>query len=170
MYCKNCGKEVNDNAYICLSCGVKLKEEPPIAVKEETPTAIKSETPSINQAASTVRAWKAIDIVNISVLSVLFVLMVIGFTFYLIRGTGFYGNILSSGSYSYYGYLVGKIYEVFSIFISSLTSAFIVSAVVSLFSIKQTKFTALNKISLIFACFQIFAAVILGFVCILVVK
>ena len=24
MYCKNCGKEIGDNAYICSGCGVKV--------------------------------------------------------------------------------------------------------------------------------------------------
>ena len=26
-YCPNCGKEVNEKAYVCLNCGIKLKEE-----------------------------------------------------------------------------------------------------------------------------------------------
>ena len=25
-YCQNCGKEVNENAYVCLNCGAKLAE------------------------------------------------------------------------------------------------------------------------------------------------
>lgn len=28
MFCKNCGKEVSDNAYICTNCGALLKEQP----------------------------------------------------------------------------------------------------------------------------------------------
>ncbi len=28
MFCKNCGKEVNDHSYVCIHCGVKLAEEP----------------------------------------------------------------------------------------------------------------------------------------------
>lgn len=27
MFCKNCGKEIDDNAYVCLNCGAKVKEE-----------------------------------------------------------------------------------------------------------------------------------------------
>ena len=27
MFCKNCGKEISDNAYVCPSCGVLTKEE-----------------------------------------------------------------------------------------------------------------------------------------------
>ncbi len=27
MFCKNCGKEIDDNAYVCLHCGAKIKEE-----------------------------------------------------------------------------------------------------------------------------------------------
>ena len=27
MYCKNCGKEVNDNAVICVHCGVALEQK-----------------------------------------------------------------------------------------------------------------------------------------------
>lgn len=27
MYCKNCGKEIDDNAYVCPNCGVKVKDE-----------------------------------------------------------------------------------------------------------------------------------------------
>lgn len=27
MYCRNCGKEIDDNAYICIHCGVKVQEE-----------------------------------------------------------------------------------------------------------------------------------------------
>lgn len=25
MYCKNCGKELNDNAYVCINCGAKVE-------------------------------------------------------------------------------------------------------------------------------------------------
>ena len=24
MFCKNCGKEIDDNAYVCLNCGAKV--------------------------------------------------------------------------------------------------------------------------------------------------
>ena len=27
MFCKNCGKEIDDNAYVCPHCGVKVKDE-----------------------------------------------------------------------------------------------------------------------------------------------
>lgn len=27
MYCKNCGKEIDDNAYVCVHCGVKVNNE-----------------------------------------------------------------------------------------------------------------------------------------------
>lgn len=27
MYCKNCGKEIDNNAYVCPNCGVKVKDE-----------------------------------------------------------------------------------------------------------------------------------------------
>ena len=27
MYCKNCGKEISDNAYVCPNCGVKVATE-----------------------------------------------------------------------------------------------------------------------------------------------
>ena len=27
MYCKNCGKEIDDKAYVCPFCGVKVAEE-----------------------------------------------------------------------------------------------------------------------------------------------
>lgn len=27
MYCRNCGAQINDNAYVCIHCGVKVKEE-----------------------------------------------------------------------------------------------------------------------------------------------
>ncbi len=27
MYCKNCGKEIDDNAYVCPNCGVKVESE-----------------------------------------------------------------------------------------------------------------------------------------------
>ncbi|MFI3284413.1 MAG: TM2 domain-containing protein [Erysipelotrichaceae bacterium] len=27
MYCKNCGAEINDIAYVCVLCGVKVKDE-----------------------------------------------------------------------------------------------------------------------------------------------
>ena len=29
MYCKNCGKEISDNAYVCPNCGVKVAEDAP---------------------------------------------------------------------------------------------------------------------------------------------
>ena len=28
MYCKNCGKEVNDNAVVCIHCGVAIDNKP----------------------------------------------------------------------------------------------------------------------------------------------
>lgn len=27
MFCKFCGKEINENAYICVHCGAKVKED-----------------------------------------------------------------------------------------------------------------------------------------------
>lgn len=27
MFCKNCGKEIDDNAYVCLHCGAKVGSE-----------------------------------------------------------------------------------------------------------------------------------------------
>ncbi len=37
MFCKNCGKEIDDNAYVCVHCGVKVAEEPaaPVQVAAE---------------------------------------------------------------------------------------------------------------------------------------
>lgn len=29
MYCKNCGTEIDKNAYVCPKCGVKVKESKP---------------------------------------------------------------------------------------------------------------------------------------------
>lgn len=27
MFCRNCGKEIDNNAYVCPNCGVKVKDE-----------------------------------------------------------------------------------------------------------------------------------------------
>ena len=27
MFCKNCGKEIDDNAYVCHNCGVKIEQK-----------------------------------------------------------------------------------------------------------------------------------------------
>lgn len=27
MFCKNCGKEIDDNAYVCLNCGAKVQDD-----------------------------------------------------------------------------------------------------------------------------------------------
>lgn len=27
MFCKNCGSEIDDNAYVCPNCGAKVKED-----------------------------------------------------------------------------------------------------------------------------------------------
>ena len=27
MFCKNCGKEINEGAYVCLGCGAKVERE-----------------------------------------------------------------------------------------------------------------------------------------------
>lgn len=27
MFCKNCGKEIDDNAYVCVHCGIKVKDD-----------------------------------------------------------------------------------------------------------------------------------------------
>ncbi len=37
MYCSNCGKEINDNADICLNCGTFIKKERPEEVKKVQP-------------------------------------------------------------------------------------------------------------------------------------
>lgn len=29
MFCKNCGKEISDNAYVCPNCGVKVAADAP---------------------------------------------------------------------------------------------------------------------------------------------
>lgn len=29
MYCKVCGKEINDKAYVCIHCGAKVAEDAP---------------------------------------------------------------------------------------------------------------------------------------------
>lgn len=35
MYCKNCGNEIDDNAYFCIHCGFRVGDElPPVASKE----------------------------------------------------------------------------------------------------------------------------------------
>lgn len=28
MYCKNCGRQIDDNAYLCIHCGVRVQDEP----------------------------------------------------------------------------------------------------------------------------------------------
>jgi len=35
MFCKNCGKEIDNNAYVCIHCGVKVSEENKPAVNTE---------------------------------------------------------------------------------------------------------------------------------------
>lgn len=37
MFCYNCGKEVDDNAVICVNCGVALKKSEPLEAEEEKP-------------------------------------------------------------------------------------------------------------------------------------
>lgn len=27
MFCKNCGKEIDDNAFVCLGCGAKVQDD-----------------------------------------------------------------------------------------------------------------------------------------------
>ena len=42
-FCRNCGKEVNEKAYVCLSCGALVnekKEEPKPIVKDGTSNGI----------------------------------------------------------------------------------------------------------------------------------
>jgi len=36
MYCRNCGKEIDDKAYICIHCGVKVQEETPRYIYPKT--------------------------------------------------------------------------------------------------------------------------------------
>lgn len=39
MYCKNCGKEINNNAYVCPNCGVLVKSAPTeVVAKKESNT------------------------------------------------------------------------------------------------------------------------------------
>ncbi len=33
MFCKNCGKEIDDNAYVCLNCGAKVQDDSPTIEK-----------------------------------------------------------------------------------------------------------------------------------------
>lgn len=35
-YCKNCGKELDDNAYVCPNCGVKVEEDAPVVEEHRT--------------------------------------------------------------------------------------------------------------------------------------
>lgn len=36
MYCKNCGNQIDDNAYVCVHCGVKVSDDVPL-VRCENP-------------------------------------------------------------------------------------------------------------------------------------
>lgn len=38
MYCKNCGKEISDNAYVCPNCGVKVVAD--VAPKQKNNKAL----------------------------------------------------------------------------------------------------------------------------------
>ena len=39
MYCKNCGKEIDNNAYVCPNCGVLVKSAPTeVVAKKESNT------------------------------------------------------------------------------------------------------------------------------------
>lgn len=35
MFCTNCGKEIDDNAYVCIHCGVKTDVQMPVIKQEE---------------------------------------------------------------------------------------------------------------------------------------
>lgn len=51
MYCKNCGNEIADNAFVCPKCGVKVKEEP---VFVATPANAGSAAASSSSSSTTV--------------------------------------------------------------------------------------------------------------------
>jgi len=36
MFCKNCGKEIDDNAYVCLNCGAKVQDDSPTIKKSSS--------------------------------------------------------------------------------------------------------------------------------------
>ena len=38
MFCKNCGKEIDNNAYVCPSCGVKQVDDTPKTVNADGPS------------------------------------------------------------------------------------------------------------------------------------
>ena len=40
MYCKNCGKEVNDNAVVCIHCGSAIDNKPTTKLSGESKTGI----------------------------------------------------------------------------------------------------------------------------------
>lgn len=42
MYCKNCGKEIDDNAYVCVHCGVLVKGESKPLVENNAKEVINS--------------------------------------------------------------------------------------------------------------------------------
>ncbi len=48
MYCKNCGKEIDNNAYVCPNCGVKVKDE--LAERREQQAASDFEADSGSKA------------------------------------------------------------------------------------------------------------------------
>lgn len=48
MFCKNCGKEIDNNAYVCPNCGVKVKDE--ITERREQQAATNLEADSGSKA------------------------------------------------------------------------------------------------------------------------
>lgn len=40
MYCKNCGKEIDDHAYVCLNCGARVKAESEMVQRKTNGMAI----------------------------------------------------------------------------------------------------------------------------------
>jgi len=40
MFCKNCGNEVEDNAYVCPKCGAKMKQDEEPSVSKDSGSKI----------------------------------------------------------------------------------------------------------------------------------
>lgn len=48
MFCRNCGKEIDDRAYVCPNCGVKVKDE--LTEQRESRAAANSDADSGSKA------------------------------------------------------------------------------------------------------------------------
>lgn len=139
MFCKYCGKEVDEQAYVCTGCGCLIERTPQKKQENKKPTG-QEDLETVSQK-SKIQLWlKILIIIAFSCIGVALI-----FDFSAIADAHIYVSSYSSSVYFYPGYssfaIYGFIYGILSL--CAGTTAFILAL------IKEKEFTKLKLLSII---------------------